>query len=114
MAQGWTGTTDSILKYGNRFAERGLVAMVIDYRGWGNSDGFVSTSDRVKTEDETRFTETVTKVRIKRTRLLPMKQVEDIRSAISYIQGEPGVDRDRIGVWGSSYAAVNSFKKVTL
>jgi acetyl esterase/lipase len=41
---------------------------------------------------------------IKRTRLVPLKQVEDYRNAISYLQGEPGADRDRIGIWGSSYA----------
>ena len=104
VAHGWTGTSDSLLKYGNAFAGAGFVAMVIDYRGWGNSDGFVSMVDRVKTTDDTRFTEATTKVKITRTRLVPWKQVDDIRNAISYIQGEPGVDPDRIGLWGSSYA----------
>jgi acetyl esterase/lipase len=33
--------------------------------------------------------------------------VEDYRNAISYLQGEPGVDSDRIGVWGSSFAGGN-------
>jgi hypothetical protein len=41
LGHGWAGTHFSIEKYGARFAERGLVAMVIDYRGWGFSDGFV-------------------------------------------------------------------------
>lgn len=63
LAQGWTGTHVSIAKYGNRFADRGLVAMAIDYRGWGKSDGFVTMIDRVKTEDPTRFTEVTTKIR---------------------------------------------------
>lgn len=104
VSHGWTGTHTSLLKYGNRFADAGLVTMVIDYRGWGKSDGFVTMKDRVKTVDDDRFTEATTKVQIKRTRLAPLKQVEDIRSAISYIQGEAGVDPDRIGIWGSSYA----------
>jgi dipeptidyl aminopeptidase/acylaminoacyl peptidase len=39
LGQGWAGTHFSIEKYGARFADRGLVAMVIDYRGWGLSDG---------------------------------------------------------------------------
>src|SRR5262249_62026771 len=42
LGQGWAGTHFSIEKYGARFAERGLVAMVIDYRGWGSSDPFIS------------------------------------------------------------------------
>jgi len=104
LAHGWTGTSESLFKYANRFADRGYVAMGIDYRSWGMSDGFVSTVGRVKTEDETRFTEAESKILIKRTRLVPWKQVEDIRNAISYIQGEAGVDADRIGLWGSSYA----------
>lgn len=44
LGQGWAGSHFSIEKYGARFAERGLVAMVIDYRGWGSSDAFISQS----------------------------------------------------------------------
>lgn len=104
LAPGWTGTAKTIAKFGARFADRGLVAMVIDYRGWGRSDGYATVLGPMVTEDTTRFTEAEATVRITRTRLLPLKQVEDFRNAISFIQGEPGVDRDAIGVWGSSYA----------
>src|SRR5262245_59754923 len=45
LGQGWAGYHNSIEKYGARFAERGLVAMVIDYRGWGGSDGFPTVTD---------------------------------------------------------------------
>jgi len=113
LGQGWAGTHFSIEKYGARFAERGLVSMVIDYRGWGMSDGFPSVigRDRVGGDwkrDDTRFTETKADVVLKRTRLIPLKQVEDYRNAISYIQGEPGVDPEQIGVWGSSFAGGHS------
>jgi dienelactone hydrolase len=114
LAQGWAGTHFSIEKYGARFAERGLVAIVIDYRGWGSSDGFISQAqptvskgDAEPTRDDKRYTNTKSDVVLKRTRLIPMKQVEDYRNAISYLQGEPGVDPDRIGVWGSSFAGGN-------
>ena len=30
-------------------------------------------------------------------------QAMDIRAAISFIAGEPNVDKDRIGIWGTSY-----------
>ncbi len=104
LGQGWAGYHNSIEKYGARFAERGLVAMVIDYRGWGGSDGFPTVTDRLKNDDAVRFTRTQANVVIKRTRLLPARQVEDFRNAISYLQGEAGVDPARIGVWGSSFA----------
>lgn len=114
LGQGWAGTHFSIEKYGARFAERGLVAMVIDYRGWGSSDSFiaqtqhsVSKGEREPVRDDKRVTNVNTPVVLKRTRLIPMKQVEDYRSAISYLQGEPGVDPDRIGIWGSSFAGGN-------
>jgi len=114
LGQGWAGTHFSIEKYGARFAERGLVAMVIDYRGWGSSDGFISQAQSTVTKadpepvrDDKRVTNAKTDVLLKRTRLIPLKQVEDYRNAISYLQGEPGVDPERIGVWGSSFAGGN-------
>ena len=114
LGQGWAGTHFSIEKYGARFAERGLVAMVIDYRGWGSSDGFISQSqstvsraDQEPKRDDNRVANVKADVVLKRTRLIPLKQVEDYRNAISYLQGEPGVDPDRIGVWGSSFAGGN-------
>ena len=109
LGQGWAGTHYSIEKYGARFAERGLVAMVIDYRGWGGSDGFATVTDRLKNDDGERFTRIKANVVVKRTRLLPLRQVEDYRNAISYLQGEAGVDPARIGIWGSSYAGGHVF-----
>ena len=112
LGQGWAGTHYSIEKYAARFAERGMVGMVIDYRGWGMSDGFIEQKrprgvpDPAcrNCRDDRRFTESTAPVVLKRTRLLPLKMVEDYRNAISYLQGEPGGDPDRIGGGGSSYA----------
>ena len=39
LGQGWAGSHVSIEKYAAAFAKHGLVAMAIDYRGWGNSEG---------------------------------------------------------------------------
>ncbi len=115
LGQGWAGNHFSIEKYGARFAERGLVAMVIDYRGWGSSDGFVmqttptvARGEKEPVRDDKRYTNEKADMVVKRTRLIPLKQVEDYRNAISYLQGEPGVDPDRIGVWGSSFAGGNT------
>lgn len=111
LGQGYAGTHVSIEKYGNRFAEKGLVAMVIDYRGWGFSEGMPELVNPVigggVERDNTRFTLKTTAVRIKRTQVDPPAQQKDIRNAIGYIQGEPGVDYQRIGLWGSSLAGGN-------
>jgi dienelactone hydrolase len=112
LGQGYAGTHVSIEKYANRFAEKGLVAMAIDYRGWGFSEGFPELVQPVigggVERDNTRFVVKTTQVRIKRTKLIPQEQQQDYRNAISYIQGEPGVDYQRIGIWGSSLAGGNA------
>ncbi len=104
LGHGWTGTHASLEQYANRFAVRGMVAMAIDYRGWGNSNGFITLAEPVKSDDQKRRIQATADITVKRTRLLPMKQVEDYRNAISFLQGEPGVDPDRIGIWGSSFS----------
>ncbi|HKQ76287.1 MAG TPA: acetylxylan esterase [Blastocatellia bacterium] len=104
LAPDWGETAASIEKYGAHFASRGLVAMVIDYRGWGRSGGFLQTVDEVKTDDRLRFSQMTAKARIRRKRLIPREQILDIRNALYYLQGEPGVDRARVGVWGAGMA----------
>jgi len=114
LGQGWAGSHVSIEKYAAAFAKHGLVAMAIDYRGWGNSEGNVRLISPVNLgggmeKDETRhkIIENAT-VWVKRTKLDARDQQDDYRNAISFIQGEPGVNPDLIGVWGSSYAGGNS------
>src|SRR5262245_40206364 len=104
LAPDWGETAASIEKYAAHFASRGLVAMVIDYRGWGKSGGFLQTVDEVKTDDRLRFSEMTARVRIRRKRLIPREQILDIRNALYYLQGEPGVDRARVGAWGAGLA----------
>jgi len=104
LAPGWGETAASIEKYAASFASRGLVAMAIDYRGWGKSGGFLQTADAVKTDDRLRFSQMTARVRIRRKRLIPQQQILDIRNALYYLQGEPGVDRARVGVWGTGMA----------
>ncbi len=114
LGQGWAGTHVSIEKYAAAFARHGLVAMTIDYRGWGNSEGHVRLISPVnlgggmeKDESRHKIIENAT-VWVKRTKLDARDQQDDYRNAISFIQGEPGVNPDLIGVWGSSYAGGNS------
>ena len=104
VAPGWAKTADSVERYAARFAESGLVAMVLDYRGWGKSGGFLQTVDAVKTDDRLRFSQMTARIRIRRKRLIPEDQILDVRNALYYLQGEPGVDRNRVGVWGTDMA----------
>lgn len=94
-----------IEKYAARFAERGLVAMAIDYRTYGYSGGDVLLLEPDTTTDARAVWEKDARIKIKRTNLNNFRETEDFRAAVSYIQAEPGVDPKRIGVWGSSNGA---------
>ena len=104
LAPGWMQTAASIDKYAARFAARGLVAMAIDYRGWGRSGGYLYLAEPIRFDDRQRFSQHTAKVKIRRRRLIPTDQVLDIRNAVAFLQGEPGVDPARVGVWGTDMA----------
>lgn len=101
LAPGQAQTAASLERYGAAFARQGLVALAIDYRGWGKSGGFLYIADTVRWDDRLRFSQHTAKVRTRRKRISPEHQLLDIRNAITWLQGEPGVDRARTGVWGT-------------
>ena len=99
-ASDWKETAASLDFTASVIASRGLVAVAIDYRGWGRSGAFIYPADPVRWDDRLRFSQHTAMVRLRRKRQIPDAQVIDIRNAITYIQGEPGVDPTRIGVYG--------------
>jgi uncharacterized protein len=81
MAHGFGGTRDTgLLDYAEAFAKAGIDAFVFDYRGFGDSEG------------EPR-------------QLVSFRcQRQDYHSAIATARRLPGVDADRIVLWGTSYS----------
>ena len=79
--------------------------MAIDYQSYGFSG---SGSDDLRLLEEDTSTdaqaliEREARVLVKRTNLNNVHEVADFRAAISFLQGEPGIDPDRIGIFGSS------------
>jgi dienelactone hydrolase len=98
------GIAESVEAAASAIARRGLVALAIDYRGWGKSGAFIYLAEQVRWDDRLRFSQHTAQVRLRRRRLIPEAQVIDIRNAITLLQGEPGVDADRIGVIGAGLA----------
>ncbi len=74
------------------------------YTRMGQERGYVYLAENVRYDDRLRVSQHTAKVRIRRKRLIPDDQVSDIRNAISFLQGEPGIDRLHIGVWGADMA----------
>src|SRR5579884_4243745 len=81
MAHGFSAVKEMYLdSYAEVFAQAGLAALVFDNRNFGASDG----EPRLEID--------------------PSAQVRDYRHAITYARTRPEVDRERIGIWGSSYS----------
>ncbi|HXG17455.1 MAG TPA: alpha/beta fold hydrolase [Methylomirabilota bacterium] len=79
LCHGFTGLRAVILPdYARVFAAAGFVVLTFDYRGFGGSEGT-------------------------KWRLIPLEQIDDIRNAITYLQRQPEVDPERIGLWGTSF-----------
>jgi cephalosporin-C deacetylase-like acetyl esterase len=83
------------------FARSGYVALAFDYRGWGESESQLMSVEPQPRPDANN--EMTVKVKALRWQMNYTDQTEDIRAAISFVAGEPGVDKDRIALWGSSY-----------
>lgn len=75
---GWMGLKDAKLyvRYHEALTDAGFAVLVFDYRGFGDSEG-------------------------DGTLLSPRRQLEDLVSAVTYVQSREDVVRDAIGVFGS-------------
>lgn len=100
LAPGEARTAESLDGYAIALAQNGIVALTIDYRGWGRSGAHLYLGERVDTYDKMRFSEQTPELVFRRGRIDPDHQVQDLRNAISFLQGSPTVDPARIGVLG--------------
>ncbi|PRY95747.1 fermentation-respiration switch protein FrsA (DUF1100 family) [Hasllibacter halocynthiae] len=81
MAHGFSGViAEPLLRYADRFAKAGLVAVLFDYRTFGRSGG-----------------------RPRQWMDIPRQQ-EDWRAVIDWARGQPGIDASRIALWGTSFS----------
>jgi dienelactone hydrolase len=100
-------TAATVASHAAALAQRGVAAMAIDYRGWGKSGALIYLAEAVRWDDRLRFSQHTAKVRLRRRRVSPEAQVIDIRNAITFLQGEPGVDGTRIGVAGTGLSGAH-------
>ncbi len=84
MCHGFAAVKEMYLdRYAELFSAAGLNVLVYDNRNLGASDG------------------------TPRGEINPLQQIDDFRNAITFAETLPGVDRDRIGIWGSSYSGAH-------
>ncbi len=102
ICHGWGQTKDRppFRRHAEAFVEAGYIALAFDCRGWGESDGKLVVQGQLPKERG----EATVRVQVIREVVDPFDQVWDIRHALDFMEGEPGVDPERVGLWGTSYA----------
>lgn len=80
VTQGFCGVKEISKDVGEFYASHGYRVMAIDYRSFGGSEG------------------------TPRGELFPLRQVEDMRNALTFLEGRSDVDSNRIGLWGTSFS----------
>lgn len=101
FSHGLGGDKESASRYAVRFADNGVVAVTISHSSWGNSG-----SNLLLIGDEPEYDENnegMVKVRSIRNLVDPLHWVQNMRAALDYLEGEPGVDPERLGIWGTSF-----------
>ncbi len=79
LCHGYTGVRNLYLPDNARVLnEAGYVVLTFDYKGWGDSDG-------------------------PKSRLSPYGRVIDSQAALTFLGAQSMVDRDRLGIYGTSY-----------
>ncbi len=100
LSHGWGGTAESLRPDGVAFARAGFLVVTFDYRGWGNSDARLIAKNRPEWKDGKLVAE-VTEVR---GVIDPIDQTTDVLNALNWVYGYEQCDRERIGIWGSSFS----------
>ena len=84
LCHGYTGVKSLYLPDNARvLTEAGYVVLTFDYKGWGASEG-------------------------PRSRLAPFGRVADTLAALTFLETRPGVDRARLGLYGTSYGGATA------
>ncbi|MHC4176478.1 MAG: alpha/beta hydrolase [Planctomycetota bacterium] len=105
LCNGWGGTKAFLMRSGiaPRFAAAGYVVIVYDYRNWGDSNSRLVIRGEMPKPDKDGYV--TVKAQAIREIVDPVDQQKDIDAAVSYVHGEPMVDQDRIGIWGTSFGS---------
>jgi alpha-beta hydrolase superfamily lysophospholipase len=86
LCHGFRGIKEwGLPEFAELFAQAGYVALAIDYRGFGESDGEPG-------------------------RLVPREQVADIRAALSWLEAQDFVDPEQLLVYGTSFGGGNAIQ----
>jgi dienelactone hydrolase len=100
MAHGWGGQVTALRRDAAYFAQNGYYVVAFDYRGWGQSDARVILT-KPAPKGQATFTAEVREVR---GVVDPLDFGVDWINALHWLTNEEGCDKNRLGLWGSSFS----------
>lgn len=88
-------------RYAGSFAAAGMICVSFSQSSWGDSHGRMTLLDEEAAPDQSG--EMTVRVRMARQLMDPLEWVDCFRSVIDWLEGEPNLDPNRIGAWGTSF-----------
>ncbi len=110
QAHGWGGVAANLRRDAIDMAKAGYLVITFDYRGWGQSDARLVLTKPSPIKPTSGQNQTFTaEVMEQREYVDPLEQVTDWFNIINWAAGEPAVDKERIGLRGSSFSGGHVF-----
>lgn len=102
LCHGWGGSKLTAERHAALFASAGMITLTFTQGSWYGSGSPVEFLG--ETPDIAVGNEVNTRVRLIRDLVDPFAWMTNVRAALDYIEGEPNVDRGRIGLWATSFS----------
>ncbi len=110
QAHGWGGVAANLRRDAIDLSKGGFLVITFDYRGWGESDArLVLTKPSPITPIAGQNQKFTAEVMEQREYIDPLEQVTDWFTIINWAASESAVDKDRIGLRGSSFSGGHVF-----
>lgn len=110
QAHGWGGVAANLRRDAIDLANAGYLIITFDYRGWGESDArLVLTNPSPVKPTPGQNQKFTAEVMEQREYVDPLEQTTDWFNVVNWAAGEPAVDKDRIGLRGSSFSGGHVF-----
>lgn len=101
LCHGWGGSKLTAERYAALFAAAGMITVTFTQGSWFGSGSPLQLVGEAPDLDA--GNEALTRVRFIRDLVDPYAWTANTRAALDYLEGEPNVDSDRIGLWGTSF-----------
>lgn len=101
LSHGMGGDKLTAERYAALFASAGRICISFSQPSWGKSQGRLSLIGGTPELDENG--EGIAKVKMARNLIDPLDWVDAFRASLDYLEGEPHVDTERMGAWGTSF-----------